>query len=186
LAAISSGAQQAQAGLHFCNDAGVHLEIAISYPDGKGAWIAEGWWLVEPGQCTDVIVGPLKSRYYYFFAHGLEGTKFSGKTPYCIQTKKFTLNQKRFGKRTEADCARAGLRVENFKEMDTGKSKDFTNRLAGRAPPAPVSPAPTAAGGGNAQQHPSQPAAAASPQQSPPAPSGPIGGTACQRYPNLC
>jgi uncharacterized membrane protein len=132
LAAISTGMQRAQAGLRFCNNDPVRLEVAISYPDGPRGWIAQGWWIIEGGQCQDVIVGPLKSRYYYFFAHSPDGgTRFSGETPYCIQTKKFTFYQSQFGGRTEADCAQSGLRVEKFKVLDTGNSKNHTVNLGG-------------------------------------------------------
>jgi uncharacterized membrane protein len=194
LAAITATTQRAHAGLRFCNDATVRLEIAISYPDSARGWVAEGWWLVDPGQCRTVIDNPLKSRYYYFFAHDSSGgTRFSGETPYCIQTEKFTLYQAQFthsGKRTEADCAQAGLRLEKFKVMDTGGSKDFTNRLRADSPaPAIAAPAPSFVPpqeGGSAQRPP--PAATAPAPQPAPAAAPREGGAgpACQRYPNLC
>jgi uncharacterized membrane protein len=132
LAAISTGAQRAQAGLRFCNNFPIRLEVAISYPDGPRGWIAQGWWIIDGGQCQEVIVGSLKSRYYYYFAHGSDGgPRFSGETPYCIQTRKFLFYEAQFGRRTEADCAHVGLRVENFKALDTGDSKNHTVRLGG-------------------------------------------------------
>jgi uncharacterized membrane protein len=204
LAALAATAQRAQAGLHFCNDSPVRLQIAISYPDGQNGWVAEGWWLVDPGRCTTVIANPLKSRYYYFFAHdSSDRTRFSGETPYCIQNKKFTVYQAQFthaNVRTQADCAQAGLRLEKFKMMDTGDSKDYTNRLHADAPPsaapapqfipppAVAAPAPTYVPPqrGNVQQPPPAVAAPA-PQPGPPAPPNAGGaGTACQRFPNLC
>jgi uncharacterized membrane protein len=194
LAAISASAQPAQAGLHFCNDGAVRLEIAISYPDPARGWVAEGWWAVDPGQCRTVIDNPLNSRYYYFFAHdNSDTTRFSGETPYCIQDKKFTIYQAQFthdGKRNEADCTQAGLRLEKFKVMDTANSKNFTNRLRADAPaPAIAAPAPSFVPpqqGQRAQQQ--LPAAAApAPQPAPAAaPNGGGAGAACQRFPNLC
>ncbi len=157
LAAVSAGAQPVQAGLRFCNDNSARLEVAISYPDGKGGWIAEGWWLIDGGQCQDVIVGPPENRYYYYFVHGPDGPMVSGDMRYCIQAEKFKLNQERFGARTEPDCAQAGLRVEKFKSLDTGGSKNHTVLLEGKpsvpasAGPAPQSvPPPAVAGGGPA------------------------------------
>ena len=177
LAALCGGAQRAQAGLHFCNDSAADwLEIAISHPDGAGGWTAEGWWRIERGQCRTVITGPLTSRFYYFLANGPGGAWFSGETPYCIQTKKFTLNQTQFGRpgeRDPADCAQAGLQFAKFREMNTNDSKDFTNRLSGNPPPN-LSAAPP--------QPPAQPVVAPAPPQPTPSPAPPQTGQSPARF----
>ena len=119
LAALCGGAHLRRPALQFCNDSAADwLEIAISHPDGAGGWTAEGWWRIPRGQCKTVITGPLNSRFYYFLANGPGGTWFSGETPYCIQTKKFELNQTQFGRtgeRNPADCTQAGLQYAKFR-----------------------------------------------------------------------
>jgi uncharacterized membrane protein len=184
LAAISTGAQRAQAGLRFCNNSPASIDVAIGYINRDRGWVSEGWWVIDGGECKNAIGAPLGNRYYYYYAKGRDGSKFSGKTPFCIETKAFTLYQAQYGKNTEADCAQAGLQSVMFRALDVEGAKNHTVNLGSPAPsagPAPQVVPPPAPAGGNMQPPPYQP------QQPPPAATGGGGGgAACQRYPNLC
>ena len=211
LAAISIGVQRAHAGFQVCNEANLRVSVAIGYVNQQQRWIAEGWWAIDAGQCKEVINGDLSNRYYYFYATGNDGEKvrrWSGETSFCIQLEKFTLDQAQYGKNTEEDCAKAGLRFAKFRKVDVHGQKNHTHRLklqeapasnqpvagAGsdpspqRQPPAPQPqpPAPPpqrpVAGGGNIQQPPYQQPAAPprqpAPAQAAPPPAAPGGGGA--------
>lgn len=240
LTAISGGAQRAHAGFQVCNDANLHVEVAIGYVDQQQRWIGEGWWPLDAGQCQEILSGDLTNRYYYFFARGRDGEKvrrWAGDTPFCIQQEKFTLDQTQYGKNTEEDCHKAGLRFAKFRKVDVHGQRNYVRHLrlhdapdpainqpvgAGPgpapqlappatplAPPAPQLPAagprlappapqlqpPATAGGGDLRPPTYRPPVAAGPAPAPrpspaappqAAPGGGSGGTACQRYPNLC
>ena len=219
LAAISTGAEPAQAGLKVCNQADFKLSVAVGYVDREKGWVGKGWLTLESGQCKDAIKARLDNRYYYFHARGRgpdgKVVKFGGETPFCIQSQKFLLYQAEYGKDTEEECSKAGLRSEMFQKVDVNKQPDYTINLGlpanpqgastGPATAGPASTAPAGAGPASAdpapsaaqpppsvarrrsfQQPPNQP-----PQNQPApspsaAPSGEKGGAACQRYPNLC
>ena len=202
LIALSTGAQRAQASLRFCNNGTLSIDVAIGYVDRERGWVSEGWWVIDGGQCKVAISSDLNNRYYYYYATGRDGTKYTGETAFCIDMKKFTLYQSQYGKNTEAECTQAGLRFAKFRTLDVEGSKNHTLNLGSPAPSgaAPVAPGasaapapqvvqPPAIAGGNVQPRPYQPPAGAAPQLPAPPPAaagGGAGGTACQRYPNLC
>jgi uncharacterized membrane protein len=203
LVAISTGAQRAEAGLRFCNEANFKFNVAVGYIDREKGWVGEGWWVLEGGECKEAIKAQLSNRYYYFHAWGREPgqtvVKYNGETPFCIESKKFTLFQAAYGKDTQEECSKAGLRSEKFLKIDVNGKTDHTINLRGpdtppgaNAAPAPRPAQPPAvAGGGNVQPPPNQPPPnQPRPNQQPAAPSTAPGGggsqTACQRFPNLC
>jgi len=179
--------QRAEAGFRVCNQSDLRMSVALGYIDRARGWVAQGWWVIDAAQCTDLVTNDLSNRYYYLYAESTADggkTTWSGKVPFCIQKQKFLLFQAEYGKNTLADCAKAGLELANFDVVDVGQSKNHTLNFAG---------------GGNVQAQPSQPPVTAAPQPPqapvtaaprpappPAAPSGGAGGTACQRYPNLC
>jgi uncharacterized membrane protein len=183
LTAISIGAQRAQAGLRFCNQANFKFNVAVGYIDREKGWVGKGWSVIEGGQCKDAIPTPLDNRYNYFYASGRGPdqalVKYSGETPFCIQSKKFLLYQAEYGKDTQEECSKAGLQSEMFQKIDVNGKPNFTINLRGGSDP------PQGASAGPAPK-PGQPP----PNQPPAGPSGTPGaggkGTACERYPNLC
>ena len=164
LAAIAIGGQRAHAGFQVCNDANLQINVAIGYVDQQQKWIGQGWWPIDPGKCQEILNGDLTNRYYYFYATGNDGGKtrrWSGEVPFCIQPEPFTLDQAQYGKNTEEDCAKAGLRFAKFRKVDVHGQKNHTHRL--KLQEAPASNQPVAGAG-------SDPSPQRQPQFQPPAP----------------
>jgi uncharacterized membrane protein len=177
LATISIGAQRAQAGFQVCNETNFKISVAIGYVSQQQTWIAEGWWPIEGGKCHEILKGDLTNRYYYFYANGRDGDKmrrWSGDTSFCIQMEKFTLDQAQYGKNTEEDCTKAGLRFAKFRKVDVRGQKSHTHRLKLHDAPEAASnqPGAGAPGPGLAPQlQPNVPQMQpAGPQMQPPAP----------------
>ena len=190
LTAISTGAQRAQAGLRFCNQGNFKFTVAVGYVDREKGWVAKGWAGLEGGQCKEAIKTPLDNRYYYFFAAGRGPdralVKYSGETPFCVQSKKFVLYQAEYGKNSQEECSKDGSRSEMFMKIDVKGKPDYTINLG--SPDNPPSPS---AGPAEAPVRPPPVATERPPANQPPppssaAPSGGGNGAACQRYPNLC
>jgi uncharacterized membrane protein len=170
--------QRADAGFRVCNQSDLRISVALGYVDRARGWVAQGWWVIDAAKCASVYAADLDNRYYYLYAESTADggkTTWSGKVPFCIQKQKFLLFQAEYGKNTPDDCAKAGLELVNFDVVDVGQSKNHTLNFAG---------------GGNPQSRPSQSPVTAAPAPQPAlppaAPGGGTGGTACQRYPNLC
>jgi uncharacterized membrane protein len=191
LTAICTGAQRVQAGLRFCNQGNFKFNVAVGYVDREKRWIAKGWAGLEPGECKDAIRAPLDNRYYYFYAAGRgpdqAQVKYSGETPFCVQSKKFVLYQADYGKSSQEECSKDGSRSEMFMKIDVKDKPDYTINLGSpdnppspSAGPAetPVRPPAVATERPRANQPPTAPPSAA--------PSGGGNGAACQRFPNLC
>jgi len=181
---VGLGAERAAAGFRVCNQFEQRLSVAFGYVDRARGWVAQGWWVIGTGQCTSVYPADLDNRYYYILAKPTAGGPEwkGGKVPFCIQEHKFELFQAQYGKNTPEDCAKAGLQSAQFISVDVGAGeKNHTFAFGGNArprPPVATAPPPS---------QPQPPVAVAPPPVQPPAgPGGGPGGTACQRYPNLC
>jgi uncharacterized membrane protein len=250
LTVITVGATPAHAEFNVCNQFERRIDVAFGYVDRARGWVAQGWWILDAGQCKNLHNGDLDNRYYYLFIRSIGEVKWSGEVPFCIQKKKFLLVQAEYGKNTPDDCAKAGLDYAQFFKVDVGGAKSHTYNLVatsnagtpggvpGGEPPRPpvatVPPpqpppqqqppayqppqqtyqqgpptyqqtpqpptyqqAPPTYRPPVATQQPSpqvpqpykqtqQPQFQQAPQQAAPQPTTPGGGTACQRYPNLC
>jgi uncharacterized membrane protein len=165
MTAISAGAPQAQAGLRFCNQSSLTFKAAVGYADEKKVWVARGWLTIQPGECKDALRYPLDNRFYYYYAHGRDDNqriKYTGAHPFCIEERKFTIPQANYGKATDEDCARDGLRSLGFKKIDVQGKPEFTINLGGadNPPNAPETPTQAAVPPPAVQQ---APAAAAPP-----------------------
>lgn len=133
---VGLAAPRAEAGLSFCNKADVAHSFAVAWKDGDD-WRVEGWWNIEPGECSRVVGGDLTQRYYYWRATAA-GREFSGDDFYfCTDSNAFTITGE------QGNCAARGHDRSEFKQLDTGQSaKEFTlNLLAADDSPAP-DPAP--------------------------------------------
>jgi uncharacterized membrane protein len=178
--------QPANAGFRVCNQSDIRISVALGRVDRARGWVAQGWWVIDAGQCASVYEADLDNRYYYLYAESTADggkTTWSGKVPFCTQGQSFLLFQAQYGKNTPEDCAKAGLDSVNFNAVDVGQDKNHTHNFSGGGnaksqPPVAAAPAP----------QPSQAPVAAAPRPAPPpaAPGGGSGGAACQRYPNLC
>jgi uncharacterized membrane protein len=164
LAAMCCGMQQAEAGLKFCNLGNFKFVVATGYVDREKGWVARGWLQLEAGDCKDAIKAPLDNRYYYFHAAGRAPdqslVKYSGETPFCVQSQKFELYQATYGKSSKEECGKDGLRSEMFMKIDVNNKPDWTVNLgtpangaaagAGAATGGPVQPPPNQPLPGNA------------------------------------
>jgi uncharacterized membrane protein len=182
---LALGAERADAGFRVCNQFEQRLSIAFGYVDRARGWVAQGWWVIDTNQCTSLYAADLDNRYYYILAKPTAGGPDwkGGKVPFCIQEQQFVLVQAQYGKDTPEECAKAGLESALFISVDVGAGeKNHTFTFGGSAPAVQrlpnVAPAATT-------QPPAQPPVAVAPRPAPPVPPG-GGGTACQRYPNLC
>jgi uncharacterized membrane protein len=191
LTAISAGAPQAQAGLRFCNQGKFPFKAAVGYANEKKAWVARGWLTIEPGECKDALGYPLDNRFYYYFARGHdenERIKYTGDHPFCIESRGFKLPQATYGKATEEECAKEGLRSVGFKKVDVQGKPEFTINLGGadNPPDEPETPTQAAVPPPAAQQPPAaavqQPPAAAAPPSAMADPSMPPSRRQPQRY----
>jgi len=104
----------AQADLIFCNETRFVQGISIGYTYGD-TFASEGWWNVQPGQCSVVVGGDLKNRYYYYRAE-IDGGPFDGEGYFfCTTPDAYTI----IG---DVNCNGRGYDRENFSEIDTGSS----------------------------------------------------------------
>ncbi|MFO1433619.1 MAG: DUF1036 domain-containing protein [Candidatus Competibacteraceae bacterium] len=103
--------------LEFCNYS-THrtVDIAVVYDDGKGGWIAEGWWEASQGECVRPITGNLHNGRYYFYAQG-DGGKWHGDYPFCTLPDNFVLYNPQ-------KCDRG--KMKNFQSIDPAGKSDLT------------------------------------------------------------
>jgi uncharacterized membrane protein len=152
LTAICTGVQRAQAGLRFCNQGNFKFSVAVGYVDREKGWVAKGWAGLEGGECKDAIRTPLDNRYYYFYAAGRgpdrTHVKYTGETPFCVQSTKFVLYQAEYGKSSPEECGKGGLRSEMFMKIDVQGKPDYTINLGSPDNPPNQGAGPTTASGG--------------------------------------
>ncbi len=117
----------AEAGLEICNETDVLQSIAIGYK-GDTDWTSEGWWNIEPGDCTLVVAGDLTKRYYYYFADSAAGTFRGQDYVFCLRDEEFAIVG-------DTECEARGYEDGDFREVDTGETAlDFTLTLVANAP----------------------------------------------------
>jgi uncharacterized membrane protein len=123
---------QAKAALVFCNRTQQPIEAALGHrehgDDDQGdIWISEGWWRIEPGQCSRVFGQPLTERFYFYHATALAPSS-PGKKPFVWQGKyQFCTDAKAFKIEGDGDCEGRGYRVKGFQQIDLGpNTRDYT------------------------------------------------------------
>jgi len=128
--ALLMSASRSEAAFLFCNQTGVGIEAAFGHRD-EGVWVSEGWWQIQPGQCSRVYNKPLSRRFYFYYARALEPTAkeakngrdpmvWAGKYSFCTDRKAF---------RIEGDgrCEERRYQTKGFQEVDVGvRQKDYT------------------------------------------------------------
>ncbi len=102
----------AEAGLTVCNKAAHPARVALGRFDGRD-WSSEGWWLIAPGQCAEVIKGRLDARYYYLYGSDGDSGVWDGATWFC------TGPQTRFSITGRGNCASRGYDRRRFFRIDT-------------------------------------------------------------------
>lgn len=119
LSAVTLGPRPASAELTFCNDAAVALSTAVARYDASAqAFVARGWYNLDPGECKTVVGGELDNRYYYVYAEKPDGSPITtdGTAPFCAPETSFSFSQK-------ADCDPDLIHL--FQQVDNG---DATSR----------------------------------------------------------
>jgi uncharacterized membrane protein len=159
-----------------CNQSKEQIDVAFGYEGGRNMWIAEGWWTIKHGKCATVWSGPLRNRYYYLYAEGDKGTEWDASegdkgSSFCVKSEKFKLDQRKYGSSDEDECQKHGLESKLFFEVDVSNYDSWTHTLD----PAVEAAAPA--------PNPNPPQGAPAPK---PAEGSRPGGSACERYPNLC
>lgn len=111
----------------FCNKTQTPIEAAFGYREDV-AWISEGWWQIQPGQCARVFNRPLTQRFYFYYAKTLDSsgpdnapsTVWSGKYIFCTDNKAFKVEG-------DGQCDARGYVEKGFQEVDIGADKhDYT------------------------------------------------------------
>src|SRR5258708_238443 len=105
--------------LSFCNQTPITIDTAVGqWRSDLNMWVADGWWIIRPGNCTVVVGGALQFRYYYSYAQQSGGGRlWSGKVPFCSPLEKFSFPQ-------QVNCPPDY--IHNFSTIDTGESKQYT------------------------------------------------------------
>ncbi len=117
---------QSYADLRLCNQTESRISVAIGYK-GEEGWRSEGWWNFDPDNdddaCKILLLGPLKSRFYYIYAIDItSGGEWGGEARLCTRQKEFIINGNN-------ECIVRGYEQTGFFEVDTGKQKSWTIRL---------------------------------------------------------
>jgi len=103
-------------GLGFCNRSNRgRVAIAVAYPVDEKKWKTEGWLSLDEQECSTIIHGELKNRYYYFFAESDDGYAWKGTHQFCVSDNSFTLIQ------ADRECEGKEMRWAGFRELDTGR-----------------------------------------------------------------
>lgn len=111
------GAPTAHAFLQFCNGTPDTAYVAISYLDrdrcsGIGEWFDEGWWSVEPNQCTFVLAGDRNYDTVYYYAE-------AGPRIYAGPFSTDCIPRSVFGQ-CEAFCTYHDVRTYGFRQLYMG------------------------------------------------------------------
>jgi uncharacterized membrane protein len=115
-------ASPAQAALTVCNKARNPARVALGRFDGRD-WASQGWWLLAPRQCADVVPGKLDARYYYLYATDGQAGVWDGNTGFCVAaTQKFAI----FGR---GNCAERGYDRKRFFRIDTNDNLNQVQNL---------------------------------------------------------
>lgn len=111
-------AAPAAADFTVCNTTTSRVGVAIGYRDDQ-VWTTEGWWNVSAGDCSTIVSGPLRSRFYYVYAvdYDREGA-WTGNAFMCTQDREFTI-------RGIEDCVARGYERTGFVEVDTANQANW-------------------------------------------------------------
>lgn len=132
LTLATGGAAQAQSRaepeefLRFCNKHTRKVQVAIAWLSGEKTAagrqivISKGWYGLQPGECSSLIKGPLRNRYYYYYAQDGDRGEWAGTYPICISEKAFTIKDTQCGD---------GYKRRNFRQVDTQGRKRLTMDL---------------------------------------------------------
>lgn len=125
---------EAEAALSFCNRTQQPIEAAFGHREHSDdddntadTWISEGWWRIDPGQCSRVFAQPLKERFYFYYAISLFPSA-PDKPPFVWQGKyQFCTDNKAFKIEGDGDCDGRGFRARGYQQVDVGvNTRDYS------------------------------------------------------------
>ena len=123
---------EAVAAMRFCNTTEYPIEAAVAYrgqtQDEQDAWVSEGWWQIQPGQCARVYDKPLDQRFYFYYATSLMAVG-PDKKPYLWSGEKYKFCTNTIAFRIEGDnnCEDRGYQAKGFLQVDVGQNtRDYT------------------------------------------------------------
>jgi uncharacterized membrane protein len=110
-----------ETGLFFCNNVDKKLSVSVGYKKGDDVF-SEGWWNIEPGDCSQTLAGDLQTQLYYYRAE-IDGGEFEGTVHFCTSPEEYTIEQ-------NDNCAGRNYDREAFAEIDTGStSRTYTHNI---------------------------------------------------------
>src|ERR1700690_2064061 len=83
LVALMVSAGPANAALSVCNKGAHTARVALGLFNGT-RWESQGWWFIEPKNCTQLVAGPLVARYYYLYATNELFGMWDGNKNFCV------------------------------------------------------------------------------------------------------
>ena len=108
-------------GITVCNEAATKMWISVAYRD-SAAWIARGWWAINPKQCLRPHTQSIKGAEAHIYAL-LESSKDGGDDstlkPATTVPTKFCIAQSRFAVTERENCADRGYRTASFRPLAT-------------------------------------------------------------------
>jgi uncharacterized membrane protein len=112
-----------RADYQFCNHTSYVLEAAIAHQD-LAIWQIQGWFRIDPGDCTVVLSGPVDDGPYFVYAqshraHAGAQKEFSGSMPFCTVAEDFLIEDRRF-------CALRGYDSRDFYKVEVKAGADWT------------------------------------------------------------
>ncbi|WP_292019494.1 DUF1036 domain-containing protein [Maritimibacter sp. UBA3975] len=125
-AILVSAPGAALAELEFCNSTDDVASVAIGYKGPQG-WTSEGWWNVDPGDCTVAIRGDLPLTHYYYRVVSPSWTFDHERYMFCTSQRVFTIVG-------DTECEARGHAREGFNEIALEGRSAFTVEIGGGAP----------------------------------------------------
>jgi uncharacterized membrane protein len=121
--ALIVGAPSAGAQFAVCNQTLDVVNVAVGRDVSGGSapvFETEGWWVVGPNRCANVIRDELQARYVYIHAQDAFGQPIlAGQTQLCVALRRFRVQG-------EAQCWARGLVAAPFHEVDTLRNARWT------------------------------------------------------------
>lgn len=121
---MTFAATPAHADFTVCNKSSFKIFVAFGYWDREQkAWVSEGWWTLEKGDCSTVYPKNLVESKYYVYAESTDrNDTWGGKYPFCASDDEFTIVG-------DTDCKSRGYYSLSFFEVEVGDERDATQNI---------------------------------------------------------
>lgn len=133
LLALPLFAAPAHAQFRVCNKTPAPISVALAFETTQDV-ISQGWWTVDPDNCTVLINTPLDKRYYYHYVLS-NALKFEWRGTYEFCTS----SDPQFRITGSQDCESRSYTTTGFRQTDIGTNTEYTLNV--RTGPAPATEA---------------------------------------------